>query len=171
MTVSLDDLYLLHMNDIYRYLLKLTRDKGTAEDLTQETYARAFQFLSSYQGEKVRPWLFKVAYHTFIDWYRKNKRSLIKPLSDKLAAASHSFDQPAEELLRQEIWRQFAAITQSLPHKQEQALILYYFHQLSYEEIAKILNLALTDVKISIYRGRQKLRKLWKEDDDELQSE
>jgi RNA polymerase sigma-70 factor, ECF subfamily len=45
--LDLDKLYRLHMNDIYRYLLKLTRDKGIAEDLTQETYTRAFQFLSS----------------------------------------------------------------------------------------------------------------------------
>lgn len=67
-------MYRLHVNDIYRYLRKLTGDAGWAEDLTQETFFRAFQHLDTYRGEKVRPWLFKVAYHAFIDWHRKQKR-------------------------------------------------------------------------------------------------
>lgn len=71
---GVEDVYRLHVNDIYRYLRKLTGDAGWAEDLTQETFFRAFQHLDTYRGEKVRPWLFKVAYHAFIDWHRKQKR-------------------------------------------------------------------------------------------------
>jgi RNA polymerase sigma-70 factor (ECF subfamily) len=70
-------------------------------------------------------------------------------------------------MLQQEIWHHFAETIEHLPHKQKQSLILFYFHQLTYEEIAKILNISSHDVKISIYRGKQKMRHLWKENSNE----
>ncbi|WP_429849950.1 sigma factor [Brevibacillus porteri] len=57
--VGLEDVYRLHVNDIYRYLFRLTRDERLAEDLTQETFCRAYSSLDDYRGEKVRSWLFK----------------------------------------------------------------------------------------------------------------
>ena len=45
MSVKLEDVYRMHMNDIYRYLYRLTGDTGAAEDLTQDTFIRAYRFL------------------------------------------------------------------------------------------------------------------------------
>jgi len=162
---DLDDLYRLYMNDIYRYLLKLTLDKSLAEDLTQETYVRACQFLHSFRGEKVRPWLFKVAYHTFVDKYRKNKRTPTLPLPSQFAAVNQSFKDPTAELLKRELWQQFSKTIADFPTKQKQSLLLFYYHQFTYGEIAEILDIPLADVKSAIYRGKQKLRTLWKEDE------
>lgn len=167
-SVSLEDLYRLHMNDIYRYLYKLTGNAGTAEDLTQETFIRAFQFLDIYAEEKVRPWLFKVAYHTFIDWYRRRKRESRARLNDQTErrATPHTGQDPESQLLRKELWDTFEEVIAAFPWKQKHALLMFYAHQLSYEEIANVLDIPLSDVKSAIYRGRQKLRASWRSEAD-----
>lgn len=167
--VRLEDLYRLHMNDIYRYLYRLTGDAGFAEDLTQETFIRAFQFLDIYEQEKVRPWLFKVAYHSFIDWYRRRKREGQLPLTDQ---AEHRVtplagQDPEQQLLRKELWETFEEVIATFPWKQQHALLMFYAHQLSYEEIAVVLDITLSDVKSAIHRGRQKLRACWRSEADE----
>jgi len=166
-TAGLDELYRQHMNDIYLYLYKLSGNRHTAEDLTQETYFRAFRFLDAYHGGKVRPWLFKVAYHAFIDWHRKKARRKEIPLDTQPETVSSFSSDPERSILDQELHEKFEALAGELPHKQHQSLLLLYYHQLTYDEIAGVLDIPLADVKISIYRGRQKLRQLWRKDNDE----
>lgn len=164
----MEDVYRMHMNDIYRYLHRLTKDNGIAEDLTQDTFVRAFRFLDIFEDGKVRPWLFKVAYHTFIDWYRKRKREGLAPLFETEQTAAPQTEQDPENLiLNKELWDTFERIIAAFPWKQKHALLLFYAYQLSYEEIAGVLDIKLPDVKIAIHRGRQKLRAHWRSEDHE----
>jgi len=78
---SLEDIYRLYLPDIFRYLYFLCHDYYLAEDLVSETFYRAFLFLEDCPVGKVKPWLFKVAYHAFIDFQRKNHRVLLKDYS------------------------------------------------------------------------------------------
>ncbi|MFV0954977.1 RNA polymerase subunit sigma, partial [Bacillus paranthracis] len=57
-----------------RYLFSLSRSHHVAEDLMQETFYRAYLYLEDYENQKVKSWLFKVAYHTFIDFVRKERK-------------------------------------------------------------------------------------------------
>ena len=68
---SLEALYKYYMNDIYQYLLRLSGHPQTAEDLLHDTFVKAYEYLESYQGETVRPWLFRVAHNIYVDWYRR----------------------------------------------------------------------------------------------------
>ncbi|WP_371261570.1 sigma-70 family RNA polymerase sigma factor [Bacillus sp. MUM 116] len=65
------------MNDLYRYLYSLSKDHYIAEDLVQEAFYRAFTTLEDYEVRNIKAWLFKVAYHAFVDYKRKNKRMII----------------------------------------------------------------------------------------------
>ncbi|NLK52997.1 MAG: sigma-70 family RNA polymerase sigma factor, partial [Syntrophomonadaceae bacterium] len=71
---TLDDIYRFYMLDIYRYLYSLCHNHYLAEDLLQETFYRAYLHLEDCRGEKVKPWLFRVAYNAFIDVMRQQKR-------------------------------------------------------------------------------------------------
>ncbi|SES94734.1 RNA polymerase sigma-70 factor, ECF subfamily [Salinibacillus kushneri] len=71
---NLDDIYQSYIQEISRYLLSLTHDRYLAEDLVQETFFRAYLHIEELNDQKMKPWLFKVAYHVFIDHMRKNKR-------------------------------------------------------------------------------------------------
>ncbi|MCD8510489.1 MAG: sigma-70 family RNA polymerase sigma factor [Bacillus sp. (in: Bacteria)] len=72
--VDLEEIYKLYMNDLFHYVFSLTKNQQWAEDVVQETFYRAYIYLETYNGEKIKPWLFKVAYNTFVDMLRKNKR-------------------------------------------------------------------------------------------------
>jgi len=163
--VSLDDVYKLHVNDIYRYLFRLTRDARHAEDLTQETFFRAFLSLDVYHGEKVRPWLFKVAYHAFVDWHRKQTKRPLQLVGQLPEQADQQVDDPAETVVHKEMWEMAQEILLQLPEKQKQVILLAAA-SFSYAEIAEILGIDVTDVKRSLFRGRQKMRKLWRDGAD-----
>ncbi len=163
--VSLDDVYKLHVNDIYRYLFRLTRDARQAEDLTQETFFRAFLSLDDYHGEKVRPWLFKVAYHAFVDWHRKQAKRPLQLVGQLPEHADQQVDDPAETVVNKEMWEMAQEILLQLPEKQKQVILLAAA-SFSYAEIAEILGIDVADVKRSLFRGRQKMRKLWRDGAD-----
>lgn len=57
--MTIDEIYQMYMNDVYRFLLSMTKDKHLAEDLLQETFMRAYIHIHSYDHSKVKPWLFK----------------------------------------------------------------------------------------------------------------
>ncbi|WP_041749629.1 sigma-70 family RNA polymerase sigma factor [Brevibacillus brevis] len=161
--VGLEDVYQLHVNDIYRYLFRLTRDERLAEDLTQETFCRAFSSLDDYHGEKVRPWLFKVAYHAFVDGYRKKTKQRFVFVEALPERPDHLAVDPAEHVVNQELWEVAYDYLEKLPEKQRQVILLSAM-QFSYAEMAEVLGIELADVKRSLFRGRQKMRQLWREE-------
>lgn len=73
---SLDELYQIYVQDIYAYLRSLCHDHYLAEDLMQETFYRAYLYLENCREDKIKPWLFRVAYNAFVDYTRKAKRSI-----------------------------------------------------------------------------------------------
>ncbi|OIK10802.1 hypothetical protein BIV60_20245 [Bacillus sp. MUM 116] len=75
--MELEGVFKLYMNDLYRYLYSLSKDHYIAEDLVQEAFYRAFTTLEDYEVRNIKAWLFKVAYHAFVDYKRKNKRMII----------------------------------------------------------------------------------------------
>ncbi|QRG70797.1 sigma-70 family RNA polymerase sigma factor [Brevibacillus choshinensis] len=159
-------MYRLHVNDIYRYLLRLTRDARQAEDLTQETFFRAFSSLDDFHGEKVRPWLFKVAYHAFVDWHRKRVKrpvQLTEQIPERVDAQAVD---PADAMVRKEMWESAQLSLERLPEKQKQVILLSAM-QFGYAEIADVLGIDLADVKRSLFRGRQKMRRMWREEVDD----
>ena len=161
---SLDDVLKYHMDDIYHYLLKLSGHPQTAEDLLQDTLVKAFEHLESYHGEKVRPWLFKVAHNTYVDWYRREKRQILTD-PDLLAGLTRAVGpEPEAEFLQREKIDSWLAAMRILPEKSRQILILRDYHGFSYQEIADILNLSLANVKVTLYRARTTIREVMKDE-------
>jgi len=161
---SLDDVLKYHMNDIYHYLLKLSGHPQTAEDLLQDTFVKAFEHLESYHGEKVRPWLFKVAHNIYVDWYRREKRQI--PTDPDLLAglARAAGPEPEAEFWQREKIESWLAAMRLLSDKSRQILILRDYHGFSYQEIADILNLSLANVKVTLYRARITIREVMKDE-------
>ncbi|WP_246009316.1 sigma-70 family RNA polymerase sigma factor [Brevibacillus fluminis] len=163
--MNLDHIYRLYMKEIYLYLYRLTRNEKQAEELTQDTFTRAYLYLDDYQGEKVRPWLFKVAYHAFVDWHRKHRAQIPMDPVVLQEMVEHADDRgsPEKQLLEKEEWQTFLKLLDLLSEKQKQVLLLRYKHHFTYAEIGEVLDVTAADVKITVYRGRQKLQVIWKE--------
>ena len=159
---SLENIYKQHMNDIYVYLLQLSSHRQTAEDLVQDVFLKAYYHLEFYKGESVRPWLFKMAYHTYIDWYRKEKRAVQTDPQLMSTMVSQRTLNPEDRYLVKEKLRNWLAVTMSLPEKQHQVILLRDFYEFTYDEISQILNLSLANVKVLLFRARQTVNEVIK---------
>lgn len=157
---SLEEVYKTHMKDLYKYLLSLCRHPQTAEDLVQITFIKAYEHLELYNGEKVRPWLFRVAYNSYIDWYRKEKR--LVQTDPQLMAACNKQVTPSPEsdyIVKEKITTWLQAV-QQLPEKSKQVILLRDYYDFTYQDIAQILELSLTNVKVTLFRARQKIKEV-----------
>lgn len=165
-TNSLDSVYRKYVNDIYRYLRSLCHDEHAAEDLLQETFYRAYLHLDDCKDDKVKPWLFRVAYNAFIDYLRKESRSSVYG-TDYFHRLADS-ETPETAMIRQEIWTEIGQLVAGLPDNQRHAILLHDFHQLSYQEAADIMGIRLSHFKILLFRARQKLREYeeWRNPDE-----
>ncbi|MEN1938528.1 RNA polymerase sigma factor [Paenibacillus sp. 102] len=152
---TLEQIYKQHMHDLFRYLLSLTGHFHSAEDLMQETFYRMLIHIDYYKGEEIRPWLFTIAYHAFIDWKRKETKQKTTMLED-----FHLPDVPSTEhayLTKYEITEWLERLA-SLPIARRNVLLLRDYYGFSYEEIAKMTDFSLAKVKIELHRGRKEMR-------------
>lgn len=153
---SLEKVYREYQLDVYRYLLGLCKDHHTAEDLAQETFCRAFIHLDKSEHDKVKPWLFRVAYHAFIDKTRKDSRQTtydtdyFRMLPDK--------DTPETRFMVTEHKAELNERLCRLTDEQQEAIRLYDLHGYSYREAAEMMGMKLSRYKIVLYRARQKLK-------------
>jgi RNA polymerase sigma-70 factor (ECF subfamily) len=147
-----------HYEKVYRFLAQLARDAAQAEDLTQETFAAAWQSLDTFEGRSsVGTWLHRIAYGKFIDARRAAARR---------AALSKRFaeDQPSQrehgplELAeaRDEVRRVHEALGR-LEEAERTLLVLHYLQGLSYQEMTDILDEPSGTVK---WRTSQALARL-----------
>ncbi|UNK18286.1 sigma-70 family RNA polymerase sigma factor [Paenibacillus sp. N3/727] len=153
---DLDRIYQKYMKDVYRYLYSLCRDHHMAEDILQETFYRAYLHLENCKDDQVKPWLFRVAYHAFIDAKRKNKRTIIQDIGFfNTLSGPETLE---KQVMEQERWDELKLAIDELPEQQKQAILLYEFHQMSYQEAADLMKVGLSHFKILLFRARQKLR-------------
>jgi len=159
---SIDTIYQTYFNDIYYFLLSLCHNHHSAEDLVQETFFRAHLYLENFQGKNVKAWLFTVAYHVFIDQFRKNKRLVIKE-DDFFQRKMDNAQRIEETIVLKEDIQRVINILKILPEKQKMAVLLADFHELTTEEAAAVMNVSPTYFKVLLFRGRQIIRQRRKE--------
>ena len=161
-----------HGAAVLGYLVKMTHNQDHAEDLFQETFQRVHQHASTFKGNTLRPWLFKIASNVAIGQWRKTKRhaavSLTAPLDcsdgihcptleQTLPAAT---PQPSDQLSLDEQRQQVRSALEQLPEQQRTALILSYYHKLTYQQIAESLDCSINTVKTHVFRALKKMSTL-----------
>lgn len=151
--MDLDEAFEAYVDDLYRYLFSLSKNHHTTEDLVQETFYRAYLQLSEDEISHIKPWLFKVAYHVFIDFIRKQKRLVITDDVHKRM----SMQTPEMDLLEKEGFTELMNDIHSLKEIEMHALVLCDLHQLNLKEAAEILQLNLNTLKSHLSRGRKKV--------------
>lgn len=159
---DLDAIYEHYMKDVYRYLRSLCYDHHAAEDLVQETFYRAYLYLEDCKDDKVKPWLFRVAYNAFVDYKRKESRSSSQE-PGYFRHYGHS-DTPEEAVLRKERWSELGRLLDRLPDMQRYAIRLCDFGQLSYQEASELMGVSLSHFKVLLFRARQRLREAERKD-------
>jgi RNA polymerase sigma-70 factor, ECF subfamily len=152
---------------IYNLAYRFTGRFDEAEDLTQEVFLKVYRTLHSYRPESgaLETWIVRVARNHFIDHYRKHKteRSQTGALEDhheSVVEATVRVETPGRAFERNEAATRIHRMLALLPEEQREAVILRDLEELSYEEIADLLELPIGTVKSRINRGRIELARL-----------
>ena len=157
-------LTLVHADALYRTAYHLAGNRVDAEDLTQETYLRAYRGFASFRGGNARAWLFTILRHVFLDECRRRRRTPVIESADDdahrfTANRAGSWSPSAEsEVLRRlpsdAVERAFAA----LPPDWRLVVLLADVEELSYREIAGIMQIPLGTVMSRLHRARRRLQ-------------
>jgi RNA polymerase sigma-70 factor (ECF subfamily) len=149
---------------VYHMILKMVRNVDDAEDLTIESFAKAFRSLHRFKKDfTFSTWLFRIATNNTIDYIRKKKLntlSIDNTFTDD-NGESVSLDvedenlNPQEEAIRRQKAEILMVFVDKLPPKYQKLVRLRYYHELSYEEIAKELDAPLGTVKAQLHRARE----------------
>jgi RNA polymerase sigma-70 factor (ECF subfamily) len=149
------------------YLIRITGNHEQAEDLFQETFKRVHQKSHTLRGNEFKSWLFKIATNAALDGLRKKIRvnSREKKLSytdcdggkNAEAVVADNSHNPSVELEKAEQVQQVRQAVESLPDRQRATLVLAYYQQLSYREVALALGCSVGTVKTQMYRALRTL--------------
>jgi RNA polymerase sigma-70 factor (ECF subfamily) len=157
-------LTLAHAAALYRMAYHLTGNAADADDLTQETYLRAFRGFAEFRGCNVRAWLFAILRHAFLDECRRHSRKpILLPVDDDLLAFSANGSSPTAPSAETEalgrlpdeaLERAFA----ELPPDWRILVLLADVEDLSYREIADVLGMPTGTVMSRLHHARKRLR-------------
>lgn len=155
-----------YRESIYHLILKMVKNLDDADDLTIETFGKAFSNLEKYSPNYAfSTWLYKIALNNCIDYIRKKRIetfSLDKPFSDDegdqyVMDVKTSAPDPEETYILQQRARLMRQTIEKLNPKYKSLIELRFFEELSYEEIAKKMNLPLGTVKAQLFRAKDLL--------------
>lgn len=156
---------------VFAVCLRLLRDPGLAEDVTQEAFVRAYSALDQFQGGAFRPWLLRIATNRAYDVLRYHHRRPSESLEAQVVEQEPRWsvesppDDPEDFAGRAELSRRLEAALAALPEDQRLVVLLHDVHGYQYEEIARITDVSLGTVKSRLSRARARLRDILRSDD------
>jgi RNA polymerase sigma-70 factor (ECF subfamily) len=145
-----------HQGSLYRFLVQSVGNVHDAEELTQDTFLRAYSRLHRYRETyALSTWLFAIARRLTISWFRRRRQTV--PIAGDLPATGDAPDQlAARRDGADQVWREARA---ALPDQQFMAIWLRYQEDLSVRDVAHALGKTETHAKVILYRARSRLAK------------
>ena len=151
-----DKLFSEYYNEALLYTVSICRNKTVAEDIVSNAFFKALM-LSDDSIKSFKPWLFTVCRNEYISQYRKNSRIDKEELSEELA---DNRDEIIETIIRKEEYRSLYRAIELLPDTQREIITLFYFSNLSVKDIAGIIGKSEINVKVQLFRARERLKNL-----------
>ena len=150
---------------IYTLVLRVVKSREEAEEVSQDTFLKVFKSLSKFKGDsKFSTWIYRVGYNTCLDRLKKNKREHQTVAIDEFTEHQiKTLDNALDNMELEERKQAIQDCLQLLPSKDAYLITLYYFEELSLEEISKIIGVAANNVKVKLFRSRKKLATILKE--------
>jgi RNA polymerase sigma-70 factor (ECF subfamily) len=139
-----------HADGVYRFVIKQIRDKDAAKDIVQDSFEKMWRKIDTIDGAKAKTYLFTTAYHTLVDYTRKNSKSARMNEVDVNQHSHSSQYSDLKEILNQGL--------EQLPEIQKTVLLLRDYEGYDYLEIGEIAQLTESQVKVYIFRARTFLK-------------
>jgi RNA polymerase sigma factor (sigma-70 family) len=153
--------------DIFNVCLGIIPNTEDAEDLSQETFVKAFNSIDSFREDaQIKTWLIRIAINLCYDhlkWSKRKKRhAIMQPLfnrDDEPIEIPSNFQHPGIALENKEHAKVLYAALETLPESQHTAFLLYEMQGLNYKEIAETMAVSVSSVEALLFRARAALRK------------
>ena len=154
---------------ILGYLMKMSKNQEQAEDFFQETFKRVHEKAYAFRGGQFKSLLFKIATNVALDGFRKERSVRVVRLNQNIdcsnenseefsvAAAVDNSSNPLEEAIRAEHKKKVREAINLLPAKQRATLVLAYYQQLTYRQVAQTLGCSVGTVKTQMFRALRML--------------
>jgi RNA polymerase sigma-70 factor (ECF subfamily) len=150
--LTLEELYETYSKDIYRFAYWLSGNPSDAEDITSDTFIRAWFNYDSTKMETLKAYLMKIARNIYLEMLRKDHDHA--PLEDHLPDRQTNMESKIQ--LQNEL-KSISSFLQTLNEDDRAAFILRVDHEMSYAEIARVLKISETASKVKVHRIRRKL--------------
>ncbi|TMG52504.1 MAG: RNA polymerase sigma factor [Chloroflexi bacterium] len=157
---AIEVMYSAHKGRIYTFLLRFLADAEMADDVTQDTFTKAYSALGSLTpSHRVLPWLYRIATNTALDHLRRRRRFAWI----RMGAIANTADEPPmpDEHARVPEREHIQAVLRGLPPENSIALLLHAVEGYSYAEIAEIQGVTMTAVRSRIARARASFRRAY----------
>jgi RNA polymerase sigma-70 factor (ECF subfamily) len=157
---------------VYGLVYRVVNDPADAADTTQEVFLKVFRGMKHFHGESsLKTWIYRIALHEAANrrrwWFRhKAKETSIEPAECEMPGAEHEMqmaltdhsDSPFDSVAHHEVQARVEEELRKVPEPYRTTLILRDLEEMSYEEIAEVLEISLGTVKSRLTRGREALR-------------
>jgi RNA polymerase sigma-70 factor (ECF subfamily) len=165
-----------HQKQIFALVSKLIRDQNEVEDVAQECFIRAYKALGTFRGDaQFSTWVYRIVYNTCLTRREQQARRQDREIS-MFAENEQADDQPREfededgplpdEVFEAtDVRERLLKHLENMPVHYRAVLVLYYYEERSYQEIADALDLPMNTVKVHLLRAKKRLKKLLTESD------
>jgi RNA polymerase sigma-70 factor (ECF subfamily) len=156
------DAALPHLDETYTLARYLMRNAADAEDAVQDCYLRALKHFDTFRGGPIKPWLFAILRNVCRATYgRRNTSDDAECAEDALPLWGEAPETPEAQVLRYRDELSIRAMLEALPEAFREVLVLREVNDLSYREIAQIVDVPVGTVMSRLARGRTMLRTAW----------
>lgn len=149
---------------VFTLALRMLKNREEAEEVAQDTFIKIFKSLSKFKGDaKLSSWIYRVTYNTCLDSLKKRKKEYNTVAIDEYTEHQvKTVDNALDKLEASERKQAVKDCIERLPSEDSFLMTLYYFEELSLEEISKIIGLTTNNVKVKLFRSRKKLATILK---------
>jgi RNA polymerase sigma-70 factor, ECF subfamily len=162
--VAFGNLVEAYQTPVYNLAYRMLNNSGEAEEAAQEAFIRAFTRLESYDpAHKFSTWLLSITSNYCIDQLRKRRALLLsidEPLPPHPALHSDGAKGPEAQMMNSQQQEMVQSLLVELPPDYRQAVVLRYWYELSYDEIAEMMDTTVSAIKSRLFRARRQLAEI-----------
>lgn len=153
-----------YKNMVFSLALKMVKNREEAEEVAQDAFIKVFKSITQFKGDsKFSTWIYKVTYNTCLDRIKKNSRvQNTIPIDDFSENQIKTVETVLDSIDERERSKTIQECIQLLPNEDGFLLTLFYFKEQSLEEISKVIDSNVNNVKVKLFRSRKKLAAILK---------
>ena len=149
---------------VFTLALRMLKNREEAEEVSQDTFIKTYKSLDKFKGDsKFSTWIYKVCYYTCLDRIKKNKKYINDvEINEFTEHQVKTIDNALDHIEAREKKEAIQRCIERLPSEDSFLLTLYYFDDLSLDEISKVVGITANSIKVKLFRCRKKLASILK---------